>query len=276
MPGQLQFLAENEDVVDGEFELRNVGGNLVSVKVDPKTGKMTFGGSFGGGGDKIPTGQFAGVVTATSLLVGEKEGKLVREALGGALQSENYPLAYSYIANSVEDSLTGESKTKFSSARTDFTATQGLQKAIQDYASAGGDMGLLRGKEEKIKRNLGIDSGKATTLAVQLWREFQTYRAQMTGAAFSEAESRDYASVNPHLGQSLDLSMSVIEGVLSQLENRITATVNTRVPGAEGVYGQLSGGAQINTSPESAPIGSVIEIDGVQYKKVGADAFEEI
>jgi hypothetical protein len=58
----------------------------------------------------------------------------------------------------------------------------------------------------------------------------------MTGAAFSEAESRDYAAVNPTLGKSLNLNLSVIDGALNQMENRITSTINSRVPNAKKLY----------------------------------------
>ena len=97
----------------------------------------------------------------------------------------------------------------------------------------------------------------------------------MTGAAFSEAESRDYASVNPTLGKSLNLNLSIIDGALNQLENRITSTVNVRVPGASKLYGFIKGDNNAVT-PETATIGDIFEYGGKQYKKVGDDAFEEI
>jgi hypothetical protein len=112
----------------------------------------------------------------------------------------------------------------------------GMRDAVQEYADAGGDMGLIKGTEEQIKRKLGIDSGKASALAVQLWREFQTYRLNMTGAAFTEKESRDYAAVNPTLGKSLNLNLSVINGAINQLSNRIIQTIDSRVPGASKIY----------------------------------------
>ena len=153
----------------------------------------------------------------------------------------DYVGAYAVMANSVGETLTGTNKTKFEDARTDIGVLNGMREAIQSYADAGGDMGYLTGKEEEIKRKLGIDSGKASALAVQLWREFQTYRNNMTGAAFTAKESADYAAVNPTLGKSLDLNLSVIDGALAQLENRFTSTINARIPGAENIYGKISG-----------------------------------
>jgi hypothetical protein len=70
----------------------------------------------------------------------------------------------------------------------------------------------------------------------------------MTGAAFSPAESKDYASVNPTLGKSLNLNLSVIDGALNQLENRITSTVDARVPSAKYIYDYGYGQAGTNAT----------------------------
>lgn len=200
---------------------------------------------------KALSGEFGNIIKSASNLVGAERGKTSRETMSSAINSGDFTSAYAQVANNVEESLTGTSKSKFSDSRTDYAVMLGLKDAIQNYADAGGDMGLLTGKAEDIKRKLGIDSGKASELAVQLWREFQSYRVNMTGAAFSVAESRDYASVNPTLGKSLNLNLSVINGALNQLENRITSTINTRVPGASNLYKKVSN-AQDGLSDDDA------------------------
>src|SRR3990167_7706675 len=155
--------------------------------------------------------EWKSLVDTTGNLYSTKSiGDEVKKSIISDIKAENYGNAYAQVANAVEEKLTGEVKTKFANSRTDYLIMQNFAESIQEYADAGGDMGLLTGKEEEIKRKLGIDSGKATELAVELWREFQTYRLNMTGAAFSEAESRDYASVNPSLGKSLNLNLSKI------------------------------------------------------------------
>lgn len=212
---------------------------------DKTTGKFTpIGGGGVGDGATNLTGelktQYGGLVDATANLVGAERGKTTRKAMAQAISSGDYVSAFAQVANNVEESLTGSPKITFADARTDYSVMTGMRNAIQEYADGGGDMGLLKGTEEDIKRKLGIDSGKASALAVQLWREFQTYRVNMTGAAFSPAESRDYAAVNPTLGKSLNLNLSVIDGALNQLENRVISTIETRVPGAKKLYQKVS------------------------------------
>lgn len=219
------------------------GNDLGKALIDlNKNGQVvrSYGGVPEGSNPAVFKGKYGSLVNVAAGLVGAERGKTSKATISTALGEGDYVTAWAGIANNVEESLTGESKTRFSSQRTDYKALSGLKSAIQAYAAGGGNMGLLRGTEEDIKRKLGIDSGKASALAVQLWREFQTYRVNMTGAAFSQAESRDYASVNPTLGKSLDLNMSVIDGSLNQLENRILSTVETRVPHSTELYKEMN------------------------------------
>src|SRR3990167_1449965 len=188
----------------------------------------------------IASGEYGSIINTASNLLGSEKAKQSRKDIASAIANGDYTTAYATVANNVEQALTGEVKTRFASQRNDYATMSGLRIAIQEYADAGGDMGLLKGKEEEIKRKLGVDSGNASALAVQLWREFQTYRVNMTGAAFSAAESVDYASVNPTLGKSLNLNLSVIDGAMNQLENRITSTIETRVPGANTLYQKIN------------------------------------
>lgn len=222
------------------------------------------------------SGKFGNVIKAASNILPSERMKASQIALSDAIQQGDYGSAYAQIANNVESVLTGEVKTKFANSRNDYLIMLGMKEAIEKYAAGGGDLGLLTGKVEDIKRKLGIDSGKASALAVQLWREFQTYRLNMTGAAFSEAESKDYASVNPSLGKSLNLNLSVIDGALAQLENRITSTINTRVPNAKKIYSLISGAEKEEIDPAKATIGTIIELGGKRYKKVGDNQFQEL
>lgn len=225
------------------FKTQMVGDNLIEYELDAqgkiKSQRIVSTKGIEGISDsvnKVLSGEFGDIIKSAANLVGAERGKTSKASIAQSIADNDFVSAYAQIANNVEESLAGTSKTKFADTRTDYSVMLGLKEAVQKYAEGGGNMGLLTGKEEDIKRKLGIDSGKASALAVQLWREFQTYRVNMTGAAFSEAESRDYAAVNPTLGKSLNLNLSVIEGALNQMENRITSTINTRVPNAKKLY----------------------------------------
>lgn len=212
----------------------------------------------------MTSGEYSSIINGAAGLVASTKKQQVKDNIASALSSGNYETAYAEIANAVSDGITGTNKTKFDDARTDIRIMYGMRNAIQQYADAGGNMNLLVGKAEDIKKKLGIDSGKASALATQLWREFQTYRSNMTGAAFTPQESRDYASVNPTLGKSLDLNLSVIDGALAQLTNRVTSTINARIPDAQKIYDKAYGNNQqqlktINISGKDYVVGQVYQ-----------------
>jgi hypothetical protein len=188
-------------------------------------------------------GDFNSLVDNASLLLGSERGKASKVALANAIADENWASAYAQVANNVESSLTGEVKTKFANSRTDYGIMIGMKNAIEAYVAGGGDIGLLKGKAEKLAQNFGqlANDPEFAALGAQLQREFQTYRLNMTGAAFSPEESREYALVNPRTDASLDLNLAIIKGALNQLETRITSTVDARLPGAEELYGKVTG-----------------------------------
>jgi hypothetical protein len=179
--------------------------------------------------------EFAATIDQVANMETTVSGKnAVRSQLQSLIANKDYSSAYTQIANTVENGLVGEAKQRYANARTDYQVMSGLRDAIQEYANAGGDMGLLKGSAESISRKLGqVTDPKLSSIAVQLQREFQTYRNTMTGAAFGPAESREYASVNPTTTKNLDLNLSVIDGALAQLENRVAGTINSRVPSAK-------------------------------------------
>lgn len=241
-------------------------------------------GLTGGSASEAPAEYSSLVDMVSNLESSVSNRKVVRSQLASMLASGDHESAYGQIANSVETHLTGTNKTKFADARTDLGVLEGMKAAIKQYAKDGGDMGLLTGTEEDIKRKLGIDTPKASRVATQLWREFQTYRNNMTGAAFGASESRDYASVNPTLGKSLDLNLSVIEGAQDQLRNRINSTIDARVPSAKKLRQKLAGETQ---APEKGdtPSARILSKDGQsfdasdlsddEYKQALADGYIE-
>lgn len=178
-------------------------------------------------------GEFADSIRNAAALSGSVTGAETAAAdLEYFMQNGNYNAAYERMQNLVADDLGGEAKKKFQNRARDIIAMERLKGELQTYADNGGEMGLLTGTEEQIKRKLGIDSGKASVMASNLWGAFQEYRSDMSGAAFGAAESRDYASVNPTLGKSLDLNMSVIDGAINKLSRSVESTMSSKISGS--------------------------------------------
>lgn len=212
-----------------------------------------------------PSGEYAPILSSISSLDLTADARKA-SVLGitSALASGNFTNAYANIANAVGNSLKGSAQTKFEDTRTDIGVMLGMRNAIKEYTDAGGDLGYLKGTADTIAKKFGqlATDPKFAALGVQLQREFQTYRLAMTGAAFSPAESREYASVNPRTNASLDLNLATIDGALAQLTNRVTSTINQRIPDAEKIY-KLA-----NPDKSTTPVTSGTLKSGVTFKVV--------
>jgi len=210
--------------------------------------------------------EFSNVIDLASGLVPATKQATTRNNLIKSLATKNYVDAYAQLASSVSDGLTGENKTKFDSSLTDLNVMNGLEKAIKDYTDAGGKLGYLKGTADEIAKNFGqlATDPKFAILGTQLQREFQTYRLNMTGAAFSPAESREYAKVNPRTNASLDLNLATIQGAKNQLANRIQSTVNARIPDAQKIYNLAFQNEQNTQQKQVTDINSAFE----EWKKL--------
>lgn len=171
-------------------------------------------------------GEFADTINNIVTFEPQKSQKTVQKNLQSQIANGNYASAYTQMQNSVSKGLTGDNKTRYDSARIDVNVLGNLQKTLTQYENAGGDTNLLKGSVEKITRKLGAlkTDPKFAQLAVQMEREFQNYRNQMTGAAFTPEESREYEAVNPSGKKSFALNSSVITGAVNQLRNRVYST----------------------------------------------------
>lgn len=210
--------------------------------------------------------EFSNIIDLASGLVPSTKKSTVKNNLTKSLATKNYVDAYAQLASSVSDALTGTNKTSFDSQVIDLNVMNGLEKAIKDYTDAGGKLGYLKGTADEITKNFGqlATDPKFAALGTQLQREFQTYRVNMTGAAFSPAESREYAKVNPRTNASLDLNLSTIQGAKNQLANRIQGTINSKIPDAQKIYNLAFQNEQNTQQKQVTDVNSAFE----EWKKI--------
>lgn len=231
---------EEAVVLGGKFLTNPLDKKLKELQVKDKELEIA---QYNTANEVLKDDKWSSVIQGTAGLVGSERGGEIRKNMANNIAKGNYKSAWADITNAVEEKLTGENATKFGASTTDYEVMRGLRNKIQDFSDGGGNLGLLNGKPEEISRRLlGITGDpKLTELAVELEREFQSYRSSMTGAAFSKEESRDYAKVNPRTTASLDLNLATIDGVLNQLEGRILGNVTARVPDARILWDITTG-----------------------------------
>lgn len=175
-------------------------------------------------------GEFAGTLQTVTSATNEPNvtKKTNLKNMQDLIANGDYKSAYKQIENTVSKVLTGENKTTYDAKRIAVPSVQELKDKLQAYADAGGKTGLLKGTYEKIYNSLGdVKDPKYKTVATELRIALQKYRKDMSGAAFSAQEAKDYESVNPAGTNSLDLNLSIIDGMLSSFKTQIDSTVDT-------------------------------------------------
>lgn len=175
-------------------------------------------------------GQYASTIdTAKSLEPATTQAKYKQE-LQKLIAQGDYTTAYQRIQNSVSKSLTGENKTTFVAKQDAIPAIDDLVAKLKAYEDAKGKTGLLKGKFEDIVSSLGnVSDPKYKALATDLKISLQAYRQQMSGAAFSPQEAKDYASVNPQGTNKLELNLAILDGMRSNFKRTVDSTVDAQI-----------------------------------------------
>lgn len=197
------------------------------------------------------TGEFQSTLETVANATGEamiaknKNLSLMKKSIAEG----DYKSAYTQIVNSVKKSLTGTEKTDFTNKYSSLNAIKQLEDKLKAYNDGGGKTGIIKGTYEDVVNKLGLVSDpKYKTLATDLKIALQEYRQVMTGSAFSDQEARDYASVNPTGKNSMDLNLSILDGLYAN-RKRYTENIVDSIAGDGAKY--IREYAEAGTTPAS-------------------------
>jgi len=134
-----------------------------------------------------------------------------------------------------------------------------VEQKLNEFIDNGGKTGLLTGNLEKFREKIlkkTSDSNLAET-ANEIAIAIQTYRKAVSGAAFTEAEAKEYTAIFPSIGKSPELNKAKINS-LRKVFNRNQETFYKRMLGIKN-YEELF--ADSGLTLES----SIDEINYVDY-----------
>lgn len=213
-------------------------------------------------------GDFAATIDLASATATSVYGqKALKTSLQNAVANKDYPSAYAAISQATANGLGGSAGTTFEQQQNSLGVLNALKSSIQAYADAGGDTNILKGSADQIQNKLGtlLTDPKYASLAVQMTQAFQNYRLQMTGAAFSPEESKEYAAILPSPSNTLDLNLAKLTGASTYLNSSIESSIKN-VVGPGGVYiKQYAEGAQpSNTTQLTGPDGKLYNVPNDQ------------
>ena len=218
--------------------------------------KKTLSEVNGGG---TPAG-YNGEFEATVKLAANQGGTNAQRAqtantLQSFIANKDYPSAYAAISDATAKGLKGTAATTFAQQQNSLGVLDSLHSAMKAYSDAGGNTNVFKGTVDQVQNKIGklMTDPKYASLAVQMNAAFQNYRLQMTGAAFSPAESAEYAAILPSPGNTLDLNLAKLTGAKAYLNSSVESSIKS-VVGQGGVYiKQYAEGAQPASQQASKP-----------------------
>ena len=147
-------------------------------------------------------------------------------------------------------------------------ALKDIQGSLVEYQKAGGDTGLITGSFETIAQKLGRTTDpKLARIANDVTLAIQAYRQAISGAAFTESESKQYESVFPSIGKGSELNQSKIDSLMATFDRNNRIVVETVIGGNnyDKIFStfpsSISGTTQTSTGFEwQSPLGNMFKL----------------
>lgn len=119
-------------------------------------------------------------------------------------------------------------------------ALEDIEKGLAEYKAAGGNTGIIRGSLEDIANKLGKTTDpKVAGISNDIRLAIQAYRKSISGAAFTEAETKEYEAVFPSVGRGSELNEAKMQSLRSAF-NRNNRVIVERLVGP-GNYQKIWG-----------------------------------
>jgi hypothetical protein len=145
------------------------------------------------------------------------------------------------LKNQAKVSLPAADQSKLNGHENNIAYLSNMEQLLKEYEESGGDTGLLVGTAQGIATKYGqvVTDPKLIELQTQMNENFVRFRAEITGAAFSPAESKGYEALVPSATKNIDLNLAVIQAARDYAEQQSEATYS-RLMGKDG-YNNLNG-----------------------------------
>ncbi len=168
-------------------------------------------------------GEWRSIANSVFSSVPGTKRKAIEDGLDDYIQNGDMTGAKDYILKVARDTALAEEKKNVTAREEALYAINIIEDSLSQYINMGGDTGLLTGNVEKFYNRVlkkTKDPIKAE-LANTISQTIQTYRQQLTGAAFTESEAREYNRLFPSITKSPELNQSLINSLKSQYERNM-------------------------------------------------------
>ena len=99
------------------------------------------------------------------------------------------------------------------------TSLRNLKSDLNEYVAAGGSTDIITGGWENIQNKLGqTQDPKLAALEVQIRTSIQAYRKAVSGAAFTESETKEYERIWPQISNDTQLNNARLDQLINSFE----------------------------------------------------------
>jgi len=108
------------------------------------------------------------------------------------------------------------------------------------YENAGGSTDIFTGTDEKVREKLGtIADVRLAELANKVQLAVQSYRKAISGAAFTESESKEYKRIFPDIDKTSKLNTALINSAKEVLQGNVDFVIKEKI--GEDAFNELFG-----------------------------------
>jgi len=176
---------------------------------------VTDGGSVDGALLNLPNGQSLGNAFSRSVLGLSKDARgFAQSHFNDLIQAGNVEEAKEFIIQSAIEGASVDTTKKLIGREEALESVDALRTALNKYTEAGGKTGVLKGGQEKLLQKLGRTSDPVLAeIENEIRLAIQAYRSAISGAAFTESESKEYERIFPNIDRGHELNTAKLDSL---------------------------------------------------------------
>jgi hypothetical protein len=163
---------------------------------------------------------------ANNLLTNISSGvqrKAIEDGLDDFISSNDAVGAKDYLLKIARERVSAQEE-KWVKGREDALFALGdIERLLSDFTAKGGNTGLISGNIEKLQQSVLKRTGnqELAFIANEISLIIQKYRQELTGAAFTESEAKEYAKLFPNIEKSPQLNEALIKSMRNAYERNL-------------------------------------------------------
>jgi LysM repeat protein len=162
------------------------------------------------------------------------------------LAQGNLPAAREFVINVAVAGESSEIRSKVLGREEALDSLAAIRQSLEEYKAAGGKTNILAGGYEDILNKLGTTTDpNLAKIEISIRQSIQAYRKAISGAAFTESESKEYEALFPSKSSTNELNNAKIDALEEGFLRNQNTFLRTRL-GTEGAAAVTNtGGSQV-------------------------------